>query len=66
MNNKIFKICLIRSKIINKYFKINKNRLNLINLKILGLMTIGSYEASTNPNEINADFAVIIIFKVDN
>ena len=31
---------------------------NCPNLKILGLMTIGSYEASTNPEEINADFSV--------
>ncbi len=33
---------------------------NCSNLKVLGLMTIGSYEASTNPNEINADFTVYI------
>lgn len=28
------------------------------NLKILGLMTIGSYEQSTNSEEINIDFKV--------
>jgi len=27
-------------------------------LNILGLMTIGSYEQSLNPNEINLDFKV--------
>ena len=30
---------------------------NLLNLNVLGLMTIGSYEASTS-NEINKDFQV--------
>ncbi len=29
------------------------------NLNVLGLMTIGSYEQSTNENEINLDFKVV-------
>jgi hypothetical protein len=31
---------------------------NCPNLNILGLMTIGSYEQSVNPNQINLDFKV--------
>lgn len=37
---------------------------NCKNLKILGLMTIGSYEQSTNSQEINVDFKVKIKQKI--